>query len=252
MARLVMVHGAFAGAWKWAPLTGPLEAAGHTVEAFDLPGSGEDQTPIAEVTLDAYVERTSAQLDERDEPAVLVASSMGGVICTQTAALRPEQVEAIVYVAAFVPEDGQSLIDLTQLPEGADDEIQANMVVAGDPPVATMPYEASKSAEYGDCLDQDMNWAYPKQRPQAVVPFTQPVRIPNGSLDSVGRAYVICTRDRSIPPALQRRMVAENGIADVVELETDHSPMISSTPELARAIDKLVSDVLEHRREPSR
>ena len=103
MARLVLVHGAFAGAWKWERLVGPLEAAGHTVEVLDLPGSGEDQTPVAEVTLDAYVDRVVAQLDEQPEAAVLVPSSMGGVVSTQTAALHPEKVAAIVYVAAFAP-----------------------------------------------------------------------------------------------------------------------------------------------------
>jgi len=51
MARLIFVHGAFAGAWKWARVVEPLEAAGHTAEALDLPGSGEDRTPVGEVTL---------------------------------------------------------------------------------------------------------------------------------------------------------------------------------------------------------
>ena len=47
MARLVLVHGAFAGAWCWEPVVAPLEAAGHSVETFDLPGSGDDRTPLA-------------------------------------------------------------------------------------------------------------------------------------------------------------------------------------------------------------
>jgi pimeloyl-ACP methyl ester carboxylesterase len=243
MARLVFVHGAFAGAWKWRPVAEPLEAAGHSVETLDLPGSGEDQTPIAEVTLDAYVDRVAAQLDERPEPAVLVASSMGGVVCTQTAARHPERVAGIVYVAAFVPRDGQSLLDLTEYPEGADDEIQANMVVEGDPPAASMPLEASRSAEYWECSEKDFSWAYPQQRPQPVVPFTQAVQIPEGAFDRIPRAYVLCTRDRSIPPALQRRMIAENGIEDVIEIGTDHSPMLSRTPELAEALDQLVDRI---------
>jgi pimeloyl-ACP methyl ester carboxylesterase len=241
MARLVMVHGAFAGAWKWGPLTEPLESAGHSVETFDLPGSGADQTPVAEVTLEAYVDRVAAQLEQRDEPAVLVASSMGGVVCTQTAAWHPEKVAAIVYVAAFAPRDGQSLLDLTQLPEGAEDEIQANLVVEGDPPSGTLTREASRSAEYLQTTEKDFDWAYPQHRAQAVAPFTQPVQIPAGALDSVKRSYVICTQDHSIPPPLQRRMVADNGIEDVVEIETDHSPMLSRTGELAEAIDRMVA-----------
>lgn len=245
MARLVLVHGAFAGAWKWERLVGPLEAAGHTVETLDLPASGEDQTPVAEVTLDAYVERVVAQIDERPEPAVLVPSSMGGVVSTQTAARHPEKVAAIVYVAAFVPQDGQSLMDLTRLPEGASDELQAGMVIEGDPPTASLTPEVSRSAEFGESSEEDAAWAYPQIRPQPVVPFGEPVQIPEGTFDEIPRAYIVCTRDRSIPPGLQHRMVAENRIEDVIEIETDHSPMISRPAELAAAVDQLASRALE-------
>ena len=45
MARFVLVHGTFSGTWIWGPLTDQLKAAGHTVDAFDLPGLGDDNTP---------------------------------------------------------------------------------------------------------------------------------------------------------------------------------------------------------------
>ena len=239
--RLVLVHGAFAGAWKWSRLIEPLEAAGHDVEALDLPGSGADRTPVEEVTLKAYVERVIARLEERPEPAVLIASSMGGVVCTQTAARRPDLVAGIVYVAAFAPRDGQSLLALTRLPEGADDQVQANLIVEGDPPVGKMSREASRSAAYLETSEKDFDWASPQHRPQPLEPFAAEVEIPDGVIDAIPRAYVLCTLDCSIPPALQRRMIEENGIKHVVEIETDHSPMVSRTQELAEAIDELLS-----------
>src|SRR5882757_9224898 len=118
MARFVLVHGAFAGSWIWEPLTVRLEAAGHKVETPDLPGSGEDRTPVEEVTLDAYANRIRDVLDGSDEQSILVGNSMGGVVITEAAAQRPEMVKRLIYVAAFLPGDGQSLIDLTSLPEG--------------------------------------------------------------------------------------------------------------------------------------
>ena len=241
MARLVLIHGAFVGAWKWERLATVLEAAGHSVEAPDLPGSGADQTPVEAVTLDAYVERVKAQLDERDEPAVLVGHSMGGVVATQVAARYPERVEAIVYMAAFAPADGQSLVDLTGLPEAQGDEIQANMVVEGAPPVARMSPEAARSASYSGCSDEDIAWAVPRHRPQPLAPFTQAVAIPDGAFDAISRSYVVCTGDRAIPAALQRRMATDSGIDEVVELDSDHSPQLSRTAELAEAIDRLAS-----------
>ena len=57
MARFVLVHGGFSGAWIWLPLMDRLKAAGHSVEAFDLPGMGDDHTSASEVNLDSYAGR---------------------------------------------------------------------------------------------------------------------------------------------------------------------------------------------------
>jgi pimeloyl-ACP methyl ester carboxylesterase len=161
---------------------------------------------------------------------------MGGIVITQTAARCPERIALLVYVCAFLPADGQSLLDLTQLPEGADDQIQANLVVEGDPPVARLYPEATKQAIYNCCSDEQAAWAAERRRPQALAVFTTPVEL--GDAEPPPRAYVICTRDNSIPPALQRRMVRERPCADVVELDTDHAPYLSRTRELAGALER--------------
>ena len=236
MARFVLVHGAFSGAWIWGPLMDRLRSAGHSVEAFDLPGLGDDHTPASEVTLDACAARLCDVLAASAEPAIVVGNSMGGIIATQGAARSPERVAALVYVAAFLPKDGQSLLDLTKLPEGADDQVQANIAIAGEPPVATMPAAASRQALYGSCAEDVAAWAIARQRPQPVAPFATPVSIRRGALDGINRYYVLCTRDRAIPPALQRRMIAENVCADVIELDTDHTPHLSMPNELADAL----------------
>ena len=241
MARFVFVHGAFAGAWIWGPLMGLLKTAGHSVEAFDLPGLGDDQTPAGEVTLDGCASRLCEVLAHSSEPAIVVGNSMGGLIATQGAARCPGRVVALVYVAAFVPKDGQSLLDLTKLPEGADDQVQANIVIEGEPPVATMPAAASRQALYGSCTEEIAAWAIAQQRPQPLPPFVTPATIPSGVLDGIRRYYVLCTRDRAIPPALQRRMIAENTFAEVVTLDTDHTPQLSMTDELARALDRFAT-----------
>ena len=153
MARMVLVHGAFAGAWTWASVVPGLEAAGHVVEAIDLPGAAGDPTPVDEIDLRRYADRVVAQLAEGEEPAVLVGHSMGGMVITQAAALAPRRVIRLVYVCAFLPHAGQSLIALTQLPEGADDQVQANLVVEGEPPVATLRQGSERDALFGCCAD---------------------------------------------------------------------------------------------------
>jgi pimeloyl-ACP methyl ester carboxylesterase len=225
MARFVLVHGAFGGAWC-------CEAAGHTVTAIDLPGGGDDPTPAGEVTLDGYAARVCEVLAE-GEPAVLVGHSMGGVAVTEAALRCPDKIAALAYVAAFAPGAGQSLIALTELPEGADDQVQANLVV--DPPVGHLPVAAAPDVVYNCCPPDVAAREAAKLGPQPLAPFGAPV---SGDVSIERRLYVLCTQDHSIPPALQRRMVRERGITDVGELDADHAPMLSRTGELVAAPDR--------------
>lgn len=237
MARFVFVHGAFAGAWIWQPLIERLKASGHTAEAFDLPGLGDDQTPASEVSLDACAARLCDVFAASPEPVFVVGNSMGGIVATQGAARCPSRVAGLVYAAAFIPKNGQSLLDLANSPEGAGDQVQANITLSGDPPVATMSTAASGPALYGCCAPAVAAWAIDRQRPQPVAPFATPVSIPAGALDAIPRYYVLCKRDRAIMPVLQRRMIADNPCAAVVELDTDHTPQLSMPDELADVLD---------------
>jgi pimeloyl-ACP methyl ester carboxylesterase len=232
MTRYVLVHGAFAGAWCWEPVVTELERRGHTVQAPDLPGSGDDDTPVEKVTLDGYADRVCETLAAGDGPAVLVGHSMGGVVITQAAARCPELVDRLVYVAAFLPRDGQSLKGLTELPEGRGDGVQANMTVTGEPPVAAMSPTAAREVFYGSCDDEQAAWALAHLGHQPVLPFITPVSL-GTAVEGIPRDYVLCSADRAIPPALQRRMVAESPCGDVLELPVDHSPWLSATTELS-------------------
>jgi pimeloyl-ACP methyl ester carboxylesterase len=241
MARLVMVHGAFGGAWCWEPVLPGLREAGHTVETFDLPGSGSDNTPVAQVTLDAYARRVSEVLAS-GPPAVLVGHSMGGMIVTQAAARSPEHVSALVYVCAFVPVDGESLLTLTARPEAADDQIQANIVVSGDPPVAVLSDDAARNAIFGCCSEEQFQWAMTHRRPQPAVPMTNPFELDPSKAEAfrkLPRSYVTGLQDRSIPPGMQRFMFERAGCDPVIEIDTDHSPYLSRTRELVQALDQL-------------
>jgi pimeloyl-ACP methyl ester carboxylesterase len=242
MARFVFVHGAFGGAWCWEPVLEPLEAAGHTTSALDLPGGGEDRTPAQEVTLEGCAERVCAALAQRPEPAVLVGYSMGGVIITQAAGDCPDRVQSLVFVAAFMPANGQSLLDLARLPEGQGDLIQANVVIEGDPPVAVLSAEATAAAVYNDCTSEQTAWAIARRRPQPVAPYATPVRVDDRVLEAIPRSYVLTRHDRALMPALQRRMIREHPCEKVIELDADHAPYLSATDGLAAALLELAGE----------
>ncbi|HLW94681.1 MAG TPA: alpha/beta fold hydrolase [Solirubrobacteraceae bacterium] len=235
MARFVLVHGAFGGAWAWADMASELESFGHEALAIDLPGGGDDRTPIEGVTLESCAQRVREALEAWAEPSILVGHSMGGVVITQAATLCPERVALLVFIAAFMPGDGQSLLDLTKLPEGAGDQVQANITVEGDPPVAKRgPGMGAATAQ--NLTPEQLAYAEEHYRDQAVAVFATPVSIPPGALDAIKRVYVHTTEDRAIPPALQQRMMRENPCVEVVELATDHAPNFSMPTELLAAL----------------
>jgi pimeloyl-ACP methyl ester carboxylesterase len=166
---------------------------------------------------------------------------------TQAAGLLPKRVRALVYVTAFLPADGQSLADLTAYPEAAGDQVQANLVVAGDPPVAVLPPEAAVRARCNCCTAEEARWACERLRPQPLAPFTQPVRIPGatrGAFEHLPRAYVVCTEDRAIMPALQRRMARDAGCAPVIEIDSDHVPFVSRIDRLVAALDRIAQTIV--------
>jgi pimeloyl-ACP methyl ester carboxylesterase len=237
MTRLLLIHGAFGGAWCWEPVAPRLRDAGHEVEAIDLPGSGADMTPLAEVDLDRYADRVCHVLSV-GPPRLLVAQSMGGMAMTQAAARLPDKVIGLVYVSAFLPQDGESLIALTAQPEAAGDQVQANIVVEGDPPIARMPPQAAPAALYHCATEEQAAWAAQRLGPQPVAAFTQPFAVGDQAeaFARLPRAYVSCLQDRAIPLALQRRMYTTAGCDPVIEIDTDHSPWLSRTGELVSAL----------------
>src|SRR5262245_27302156 len=79
MARFVLVHGAFHGAWCWRKTVAELEKRGHQAQAIDLPGQGDDTTPLSKVTLESMADHIVATLDGLPGRAVLVGHSAGGM-----------------------------------------------------------------------------------------------------------------------------------------------------------------------------
>jgi pimeloyl-ACP methyl ester carboxylesterase len=109
MATFVLVHGAFHGGWCWYKIVPLLEAKGHRVLAPDLPGLGDDHTPLADLSLAAWTDSVAAKLHVLGTPVILVGHSRGGIVISEVAERVPEHVSALVYLTAFLVSDGESL-----------------------------------------------------------------------------------------------------------------------------------------------
>jgi len=231
VATYVLVHGAWHGAWCWEKLTPLLESEGHTVVTPDLPGRGDAPAPASEMTLAANAERVREHLERADEPVILVGHSMGGMAVTQAAELAPEKVAKLVYLAAFLAADGQSLFDLAA---GDDpDFVQQNLIVDEAGGTCRIADEAIRQAFYGECGDDDVERASRRLVPESLAAMAAPVRTSDAGWGSIPRIYVECLRDGAIDLPRQRRMQAALPCDEVHSIDTDHSPFVSRTDELA-------------------
>src|SRR5690242_14650481 len=93
-APVVLVHGAWMGAWAWDDVAVELRARDEAVSVVELPAHGADQSPVADATLDAYVARVTASVDAAGAPVILVGHSMAGVVITEYAERNPDKVES--------------------------------------------------------------------------------------------------------------------------------------------------------------
>ncbi len=241
MARIVLVHGAMGNASVWPEtFIAGLEARGHSVETFDLPAQGKDSTPKEAVTMQAYADRTVEQLRSSPEPAVLVGHSMGGMVVTQAAddfVAAGGELAQVIYLTAFLPRNGQSLLDLAGTPEGAGDQVQANLVVAGEPPLGTFPPAAAPLALYNTTSTEMLATVPPESlESQPIIPFTNPVNITDDR--PLTRRYIFALQDLAIPVALQRKMAAATAVVETVDIDSDHMVFFSEQDHLVEVLDR--------------
>ena len=96
--------------------------------------------------------------------------------------------------------------------------------------------EALRDTFYGECSDEDFEYARARLAPEALRVLAAPVRVTAERFGRVPRAYVHTLRDHAVSPAAQRRMQSAWPCDPVFTLDTDHSPFLSQPEALARIL----------------
>ena len=229
MSTFVLVHGAWHGAWCWEKVVPLLEEAGHGVVAPDLPGHGEDGTPMPELSMQVYADRVARAVDEAAEPVILVGHSMGGIVVSLVAEARPDRVRTLVYLTGFLLEDGNTLLSVAENDEEA--IVLPNLAPNEDGSAFTV--RNIKDVFYADCSDEDVEGARSRLVPEPAFAFATPVAVTEDNFGRVPRAYIECVRDRAIGITAQRGMHERLPCETVVSMQTSHSPFFSAPEELA-------------------
>lgn len=186
MTNFVLVHGGWHGGWCWRKVARRLRDQGHDVFTPTLTGLGERSHLLtADVNLDTQIRDVVNVIDYEDlDRVVLVGHSFGGMVISGVADRMAARVAALVYLDAFVPEDGDSLLAITTdgfrqfLTDGA-----SRLGGLASPPI---------SAEGFSVNPADRAWVDAKCTPHPFAAFLQRISL-TGAWKSVPRkVYVYC------------------------------------------------------------
>ncbi|WP_306154074.1 alpha/beta fold hydrolase [Roseovarius sp. MMSF_3281] len=236
MSEILLVHGSCHGAWCWRDVIPELTNMGHRVNAIDLPGHGATPCPLGEVTLDLYAQ---AILDAIETPAVVVGHSMGGFPISAAAQAAPAKIARLVYLCAYAPRDGVSLVDMRM--EAPRQPLLEAIEKTPDGLGFTFRDSHLAKALYHDCPEGTVDYARQNLCVQAIKPQATPIRLGKAHA-SVPKTYIRCDDDQAIPPEHQRSMTAGWPAQDVHALPASHSPFFSMPGRLARLIDDIARD----------
>ncbi len=226
MSTFVLVHGAWHGSWCWKRVRPALQARGHEVFTPTLTGVGERAHLLSrQVTLDTHIEDVVNLLRwEELSNVVLCGHSYGGMVVTGVADRMPERIASLVYLDAFVPENGRCLFEyvpgeLTQM------QLEGARKIGDGWRIPPVP---------GDIFNvnlQDRAWMDAQCTPQPIGTFEQPIRL-SGGLEKVRNiTYILATRFQPSPfPQFYEKAKAKGWTT--LELACGHDVMLDLPEEL--------------------
>ena len=228
---IVFVHGAFADSSGWNAVAGRLLDDGYPVLAFSNPLRG----PLSD---GQYLRDFLTTIEG---PVVLVGHSYGGAVITNAATGNPN-VESLVYVAAYAPEEGESVAAANAL-GGGHTEVTDHLVIRPFPGAAEGDADAYiDPAHYHRLFAQDLpqkatRFMAATQRPGALAALVTPSGPP--AWETIPSWYLIAKQDHIIPPEAERVMAARAG-STTVEINSSHVAMMSHPAVVVRLIEAAV------------
>ncbi len=230
MTTFVLVHGGAHGAWCWAPLLPLLEAPAW---ALDLPGRGRRPADLRRLSCADWAGSVVRDIEGAGlSDVVLVGHSLAGVTLPRVAARIPERLARLVYVSCVVPAEGATVFD------AMDDERVETAAESSEPAMAGEGL--AREMFCNDLDEQQARFVLDRLVPEASGPLHEPMSF-DGFDRSVPQTYVKLLRDRALTLPAQERSIEALGVADVRELDTGHTVMVSAPEQLAAILNEVVA-----------
>ena len=230
---LLVAHGAWSAGWAWRKMHPLMAASGHRLLTPTYTGLGErEHLAHPSIDLETHIQDMLGVIKfERLEDFVLIGHSYGGMVATGVADRVPGRISRLIYLDAFVPEDGQAMIDL--LSGAAVARLRA-AVKGGDgwrvPPNPVPP----------DTSPEDLQWLQALRLPQPVRTLETPLRLRHGDT-RIPRTYAYYTRTSPADPFQPFAERARRQHWDYHELDSSHSAHITAPEALMALLGSVVS-----------
>ena len=233
--NFVLIPGAWMGAWVWNPVSSGLRALGHDVYPLTLSGLADEDADVSDVGLETHVGDVLSVLEESDlRDVAVVGHSYSGIVAGQVADRAPDRVAHTVFVDAFLPHDGKSMLDAFPEPQRKD-ELRQIAENGGRWPA---PDVAGAADGHGLCVEQ-ARWLVERLVDHPGRTVSEPAVL-SRPLAKQRATYIACTFEISDDVAAMR----EEPSWTFRTLQTGHWPMVSAPDELVA----LLTD--ERRRTP--
>lgn len=230
MSTFVLVHGAWHGGWCWQRVVERLEARGHRVFAPTMTGLAERAHEMsAAINLDTHIGDIVGLIERADlRDIVLVGHSYGGWVISGVAERVLARIGSIVFLDAFVPEDGQRGVDLTP------PELQAQIKQLMAQGAVSRP---SPSAEWFGVNPADRAWVDSMTTPQPLAIALQPIKL-SGARERVARkSYIRATATANVAFDRHRAALAAKGGWQIYDEPCGHDVMIDMPARLVEILE---------------
>jgi pimeloyl-ACP methyl ester carboxylesterase len=226
MSTFILIHGSWHSAWNWHRVLPLLKAKGHKAIAIDLPGMGRDKTPLQEVRFATTVEKICELIDSLDEKPILVGHSKNGILISQVAEYRPEKIEKLIYLAAYLIPNGKTQRAYSQ--QDTEGVLKPFVTLHPELNATTLQPAIYKEGLYHDCDDHITELANVLLSHEPIESGITRLQLTAEHFGSVRRFYIECTEDRAVTPFIQRKMYTETPCEEVYQMNTSHSPFFSA------------------------
>jgi pimeloyl-ACP methyl ester carboxylesterase len=237
---IILVHGAFEDASVWSDVASRLQKKGYKTQAVNLPGRTSTPLPAAQVTQDVLRDAVVKVILSETAPVVLVGHSFGGITISTVAEAVPDRIAKLVYVAAYLPKNGESLLSLSSADK--DSKLGPFFKVDGASGVARIDENGRIETFCHDCPDAIKTTFPATMVDEPLNPPGTPVKLTAQNFGSVKKAYIKTALDRVVSPALQQNMLEATPVSKVLTIDSGHTPFLSRPQELADAIAQIASE----------